>query len=382
MSESEAPVQTSDASPSVGMRLSQARQAQGLSLGEMARQLKLSVKQVDALERDDYSNFPGDLWVRGFLRNYAKSLGLNADQIVEGAGLTGELPGAIPSNSGTTMPSDANKERRRTLVFALAFVVLGLFVLALLGQRATRTSAPAPTSSSSTPAPAASKFPEESGSSASAVPPLPSELPNTALDATTSVLSGATPSAGSASPFPQDGAAPVTMPGGGSMTAAPLPTPPSPGGGASLPAAPSTVQEGSPPPAPNAQGVEAAPASPATAAPAPNASQPTAAALAPTATPGELAASPTPAVADSAEPPKPRTLRFTFTQSVNVEVTDAKGTVLLSKLKSAGTEKAVRGLPPFTVSVGNVYAVSLVYRGRPVDLSGKAKNGTARITLK
>ena len=139
MTETPETVQASEAPPSVGARLLQARQSQGLSLGEMARQLKLSVKQVDALERDDYTRFPGTLWVRGFLRNYAKSLGLDANAIIESAGLAGEAPGAVPTVAGTPMPAEATKERRRTLLLTIAFVVLGLFVLALLGQRASRT---------------------------------------------------------------------------------------------------------------------------------------------------------------------------------------------------------------------------------------------------
>ena len=41
----------------------------------------------------------------------------------------------------------------------------------------------------------------------------------------------------------------------------------------------------------------------------------------------------TTATAAGDAPVKPRTLRFTFTQSVNVDVTDANGQVLLSKLQ-------------------------------------------------
>src|SRR5712692_10441646 len=47
---------------------------QGLSLGDISRQLKLSVRQVEALERDDYSGFTGPVFVHGFIRNYAKLL--------------------------------------------------------------------------------------------------------------------------------------------------------------------------------------------------------------------------------------------------------------------------------------------------------------------
>ena len=42
-----------------GAQLLAERRAQGLSLGDVARQLKLSVRQVEALERDEYAALPG-----------------------------------------------------------------------------------------------------------------------------------------------------------------------------------------------------------------------------------------------------------------------------------------------------------------------------------
>ena len=43
-----------------GVVLLAERRRQGLSLGDISRQLKLSVRQVEALERDDYSAYKGD----------------------------------------------------------------------------------------------------------------------------------------------------------------------------------------------------------------------------------------------------------------------------------------------------------------------------------
>ena len=71
---------------SPGATLLAERRSQGLSLGDVARQLKLSVRQVEALERDEYSGFSGSVFVRGFLRNYAKLLHLDPDRVLEAAG--------------------------------------------------------------------------------------------------------------------------------------------------------------------------------------------------------------------------------------------------------------------------------------------------------
>ena len=61
------------------------RRRQGLSLGDISRQLKLSVRQVEALERDDYSGFTGPVFVHGFIRNYAKLLNLDPGPLIRAA---------------------------------------------------------------------------------------------------------------------------------------------------------------------------------------------------------------------------------------------------------------------------------------------------------
>ncbi|HYN27305.1 MAG TPA: helix-turn-helix transcriptional regulator, partial [Burkholderiales bacterium] len=68
-----------------GAALLAERRRQGLSLGDVSRQLKLSVRQVEALERDDYSGFSGAVFVHGFIRNYAKLLNLGPDPLIRAA---------------------------------------------------------------------------------------------------------------------------------------------------------------------------------------------------------------------------------------------------------------------------------------------------------
>ena len=70
---------------SAGAALHAERGRQGLSVGDVSRHLKLSVRQVEALERDDYQVFGGSVFVHGFLRNYAKLLGLDAALLIGAA---------------------------------------------------------------------------------------------------------------------------------------------------------------------------------------------------------------------------------------------------------------------------------------------------------
>jgi cytoskeleton protein RodZ len=68
-----------------GKLLAAAREAQNLSVAEVARQLKLTVHQVEGLETGEYERLPGPVFVRGFIRNYARFVKLDPEQLVNSA---------------------------------------------------------------------------------------------------------------------------------------------------------------------------------------------------------------------------------------------------------------------------------------------------------
>ncbi len=72
-----------------GALLRAGREAAGLSIATVAQQLKLAPRQVTALEESDFAALPGRTFVRGFVRNYARLLRLDADVVL------GALPEAI-----------------------------------------------------------------------------------------------------------------------------------------------------------------------------------------------------------------------------------------------------------------------------------------------
>jgi cytoskeleton protein RodZ len=80
----EAHSQMASAPPVVGpgARLKAARETAGLSLDQAAQQLKLAPRQVRALEDEDFAHLPGRTFARGFLRNYARLLNLDADDLL------------------------------------------------------------------------------------------------------------------------------------------------------------------------------------------------------------------------------------------------------------------------------------------------------------
>jgi len=62
------------AAKSLGDELGQLRQKSGWDIDEVARRLKLSAEQIEALEKGDYSFFSGLVFVMGYLRSYARLL--------------------------------------------------------------------------------------------------------------------------------------------------------------------------------------------------------------------------------------------------------------------------------------------------------------------
>src|SRR5664279_5287605 len=67
----------------VGERLRDARETRGVDLFRVERDTKIRTKYLAALEDGDFTDLPGDVYARGFLRNYASYLGLDADDVEE-----------------------------------------------------------------------------------------------------------------------------------------------------------------------------------------------------------------------------------------------------------------------------------------------------------
>src|SRR2546428_2389418 len=67
---------------SFGEELRREREIRGISLKEIADATKISKRFLEAVERNDHKTLPAPVFTRGFVREYARYLGLNADEIV------------------------------------------------------------------------------------------------------------------------------------------------------------------------------------------------------------------------------------------------------------------------------------------------------------
>jgi cytoskeleton protein RodZ len=67
---------------SFGEELRREREIRGISLKEIADATKISRRFLEAIERNDHKTLPAPVFTRGFIREYARYLGLNAEEIV------------------------------------------------------------------------------------------------------------------------------------------------------------------------------------------------------------------------------------------------------------------------------------------------------------
>jgi cytoskeletal protein RodZ len=67
---------------SLGDKLRTAREAKGYSYEHVGRETNIARRYLEALEGEDFSKFPGEPYLLGFLRNYGEYLGLNVDELL------------------------------------------------------------------------------------------------------------------------------------------------------------------------------------------------------------------------------------------------------------------------------------------------------------
>lgn len=67
---------------SFGEELRREREIRGISLKEIADATKISKRFLEAIEKNEHKTLPAPVFTRGFIREYARYLGLNADDMV------------------------------------------------------------------------------------------------------------------------------------------------------------------------------------------------------------------------------------------------------------------------------------------------------------
>ncbi|GLS84042.1 RodZ domain-containing protein [Paraferrimonas haliotis] len=108
---------------SVGQMLQEARTAEGMTVEQVANRLKLRVSLISELEQDNFDNIPNNTYVKGYVTNYARVVGLNVSDIQ--AVLQQQL--IHTDHDMTSFSRKTSKQaldKRITLVSYLVFLVL------------------------------------------------------------------------------------------------------------------------------------------------------------------------------------------------------------------------------------------------------------------
>ena len=108
-----------------GQVLEQAREARNLSQRDVARQLHLPVNLIQALEENDLEALPAQIYLVGYLRNYARLLNLPVDKLMNEAQLECQ-----PTSS--LIPENMNYQPRSRIEPVLRLILFGTLVILLL----------------------------------------------------------------------------------------------------------------------------------------------------------------------------------------------------------------------------------------------------------
>lgn len=329
-----------------GETLRQARESNGWSLAEVALKLNLTVTSLSNLEAGAFDKLPGHTFARGYIRAYAKLLGMDQTVLVQ------QFDQSTGTDSqGSNVHALGRIEEPVRVSHTILRIVSLLLLIAVIGggfvwwqdQTSLRTKD------------LASLAPEhvevEGADGTTQIHPIDEPEDQAVAEGQTqgSTALALPQSETSAESTGAEGAAPATEPAApvapAATAVAPVHTP------APVVATPAT-------PAPT---VPSTPAATVTAPVAPAVSAAAAAPVAPVAGQGQVSVQ--------------------FVADCWTQVSDGSGKVLFSGLKRKGDSLSVAGKPPFAVRLGYARGAQVSYNGQPVDVAPFTSGETARLKL-
>jgi cytoskeleton protein RodZ len=184
-----------------GERLRREREMRGISLNEIAESTKISRRHLESLENEDFDALPGGVFNRGFVRAYARFVGINEEQAVADFNAVCSEPEPQPDKFPLEVHVKPDRElnpKRSPWPLILAVAALVGFIVMVWAR--SRSHQPEPAKSSVAPTPAAVPAAADS-------PPKPVSTPAPVLPAAAvpSVSSAPTPqkaATGDATPDP------------------------------------------------------------------------------------------------------------------------------------------------------------------------------------
>ena len=120
----------------LGEKLRQARETRGVSISEVAEQTRISRLYLECIENDDYRTLPGGIFNKGFVKSFAKFVGVDENEALQDYS-------ALVANQGTPVAEDARTYRPEVMTddrsatssfptIIIAVVILGLMTAGIL----------------------------------------------------------------------------------------------------------------------------------------------------------------------------------------------------------------------------------------------------------
>jgi len=124
-----------------GEKLRTAREEQGLSIEAVEKQTEIRSIYLEALENEDYSLLPPRVYAQGFVKNYARFLGLNSEKLVEEFGEmaypqdnTNTEVEVVPHQLKTKTRKISIKNVLAASIFLVAALFLGRFLVEYIAE--------------------------------------------------------------------------------------------------------------------------------------------------------------------------------------------------------------------------------------------------------
>jgi len=327
-----------------GETLRQARESNGWSLAEVALKLNLTVTSLSNLEAGAFDKLPGHTFARGYIRAYAKLLGMDQTVLVQ------QFDQSTGTDSqGSNVHALGRIEEPVRVSHTILRIVSLLLLVAVIGGGFVW-------------------WQDQTSQRSKDVTSLaPEHVEVEGADGTTQIHPIDEPEDQAVAEGQAEAATALALPQSETTAESTGAEPVAP---ATAPAAPAATTPAAPvhTPAP----VVVTPATPAPnvpATPAPTVTAPVVAA-----TPAPTAEAAVPAAGDGQ-------VQLQFTADCWAQVTDGRGKVLFSGLKHKGDSVSVSGKPPLAVRLGVARAAQVSYNGQPVDIAPFTSGETARLKL-
>ena len=127
----------------IGIKLKEKREENGLSIEEVSEDLKMRPSQISSIEEGKTEDFKDMVYLKYFIRDYAKYLGLDSEKILDEFNeylfdMTSKIPVDIinqaikEKTNNEEIISPYTKEKNRKIKLPKLFIALGLLITAII----------------------------------------------------------------------------------------------------------------------------------------------------------------------------------------------------------------------------------------------------------